>query len=254
METVRTICVVDDDPSSRESIAAIAQTLNVQVLSFSSGEAFLAQCTPEQAGCVVLDVRMPGMTGHEVYEAMLARNILRPVIMVTAHGDIPMAVRAIQRGVFAFFEKPCRGQDLWESLRKALAYDEHVRADSAQLTAIQSRLQALTEEERRVMEMMLRNVPSKTIAKRLEISIRTVQVRRSAVFDRLGADSIATLATMIERLRVHESARRPHLLNHEALPSHPPACVAGLVLPNAAVPGMSSSSTIGGASPIQALL
>lgn len=206
METLRTICVVDDDAGSRESIAAIAETLCASVLCFNSGEAFLAQCTPEQAGCVVLDVRMPGMTGPEVYDAMLARGILWPVIMVTAHGDIPMAVRAVQQGVFAFFEKPCRGQDLWESLRNALACDDRLRAETAEVAAFRSRLRELTEEERRVMEMMLRNVPSKTIAKRLGVSLRTVQVRRTSVFDRLGADSIATLATKIEMLRAYEGS------------------------------------------------
>ena len=229
METVRTVSVVDDDPSSRESIAAIAETLNVPVLTFSSGEAFLAQCTPEQAGCVVLDVRMPGMTGPEVYEAMLARGIRQPVIMVTAHGDIPMAVRAMQQGVFAFFEKPCRGQDLWESLRNALACDERARAEAAKATAIQARLRSLTDEERRVMEMMLRNVPSKTIAKRLGVSIRTVQVRRTAVFDRMGADSIASLATMIEMLRGREEAggwRFPRLELYPSLPPMPLAAFA----------------------------
>ncbi|HUY90263.1 MAG TPA: response regulator [Pirellulales bacterium] len=211
METARTVFVVDDDRNCREAIRAIAETLGAAVLPFGSGEEFLAQCTPEQAGCVVLDVRMPGMTGHEVYEAMQARNMTQPVVMVTAHGDIPMAVRAIQQGVFAFFEKPCRGQDLWESLRSALAYDERVRAETSRVRTIQERLSALGGDERRVMEMMLRNVPSKTIAKRLGISIRTVQVRRTAVFDRMGADSIASLATMIEMLRAHEASNGSRL-------------------------------------------
>ena len=248
METLRTIYVVDDDPASRESIAAIAQSLGVQVLTFSSGEAFLAQCTAEQAGCVVLDVRMPGMSGHEVYETMRARNIPRPVIMVTAHGDIPMAVRAIQRGVFAFFEKPCRAQDLWESLHAALAHDDRVRAETARLLEIQSRLRTLTDEERRVMEMMLRNVPSKTIAKRLEISIRTVQVRRSAVFDRLGADSIATLATMIERLRAYERSNGSPLFHHGPQFGVPPAADAGgsLSWPDAAVAAAGTSVALHG--------
>ena len=243
METLRTIYVVDDDPGSRDSIASIAQTLDVQVLTFNSGEAFLAQCTAEQAGCVVLDVRMPGMSGHEVYETLRARSILRPVIMVTAHGDIPMAVRAIQRGVFAFFEKPCRAQDLWESLHAALAHDDRVRAETSRLLEVQSRLQTLTDEERRVMEMMLRNVPSKTIAKRLEISIRTVQVRRSAVFDRMGADSIATLATIIERLRAYERSSGATFFHRAPQVSLPPAADAGAssTWPYVAVPGAGTS-------------
>lgn len=206
METARTVFVVDDDRSCREAICAVAETLGATVLPFASGEEFLAQCTADQAGCVVLDVRMPGLTGHEVYDAMQARDLTQPVVMVTGHGDIPMAVRAIQRGVFAFFEKPCRGQDLWECLRSALAYDERLRTETVRVKTIRDRLNALTEDERQVMEMMLRNVPSKTIAKRLGISIRTVQVRRTAVFDRMRADSIAALATMIEMLRAHEAA------------------------------------------------
>jgi FixJ family two-component response regulator len=238
METTRTICVVDDDAGSRESIAAIAETLRVPVLCFGSGEAFLAQCAPEQAGCVVLDVRMPGMTGPEVYEAMLARGILRPVIMVTAHGDIPMAVRAVQQGVFAFFEKPCRGQDLWESLRNALACDERVRAETAEVAAFRSLLRELTEEERRVMEMMLRNVPSKTIARRLGVSLRTVQVRRTSVFDRLGADSIAALATKIEMLRAYEESLARRRLGRE--PAGGVALSGALELP---LPGASMAES-----------
>lgn len=240
METQRTICVVDDDAGSRESIAAIAETLCASVLGFSSGEAFLAQCTPEQAGCVVLDVRMPGLTGSEVYEAMLARGMLRPVIMVTAHGDIPMAVRAVQQGVFAFFEKPCRGQDLWESMRGALACDDRLRAETAAIAAFRSRLHALTEEERRVMEMMLRNVPSKTIAKRLGVSLRTVQVRRTSVFDRLGVDSIAALATKIEMLRAYEASLARRRLGREPVVAAASASVLSL-------PGASAAPSVGAA-------
>ena len=241
METQRTICVVDDDAGSRESIAAIAETLCASVLCFSSGEAFLAQCTPEQAGCVVLDVRMPGLTGPEVYEAMLARGIQRPVIMVTAHGDIPMAVRAVQQGVFAFFEKPCRGQDLWESMRNALARDDRQRAETADVVAFRSRLGELTEEERRVMEMMLRNVPSKTIAKRLSVSLRTVQVRRTSVFDRLGADSIAALATKIEMLRAYEASLGRRRFGRE------PAAASPLDL---SMPGASAALSFDAAPPL----
>jgi two-component system response regulator DctR len=163
--------------------------------------------------------------------------------MVTAHGDIPMAVRAVQQGVFAFFEKPCRGQDLWESMRNALACDDRLRAETARTADFRSRLRELTEEERRVMEMMLRNVPSKTIAKRLSVSLRTVQVRRTSVFDRLGADSIAALATKIEMLRAYEESLARRRLGREPATASASALVLSL-------PGASAAPSVGAAPPI----
>ncbi|HWB09280.1 MAG TPA: response regulator [Pirellulales bacterium] len=197
MASLPSVFVVDDDQGSREAIAAIAETLRVPVLPFHRGEAFLAKCTGEMPGCVVLDMRMPGMNGMEVVDELNARRILLPVVMVTGYGDIPLAVAALKKGVFAFLEKPCRGHELWETLKNALAHDELVRAEASQTNDILAKLDALSDDERCVMEMMLDNIPSKTIAKRLGVSVRTVQFRRSAVYERLEVDSMASLAMAV---------------------------------------------------------
>ncbi|HWB10644.1 MAG TPA: response regulator [Pirellulales bacterium] len=202
MVSLPSVFVVDDDEISRQSIAAVAETLQVQVFCFRDGEAFLANCKPEHAGCIVLDVRMPGRNGLEVFDELLARRVLLPVVMVTAYGDIPLAVAAVQKGVFAFLEKPCRGHHLWDTLKDALAHHERILSETSQFNDFQARLDLLSDDERRVMEMMLADIPSKTMAKRLGVSVRTVQFRRSAVYQRLRVDSLASLAAMCAASRV----------------------------------------------------
>jgi two-component system response regulator DctR len=194
MASPLSVFVVDDDEASRESIAAVAETLQLPVLSFASGEAFLAKYEGEQGGCVVLDVRLPGMNGLEVVDALLARRSLLAVVMVTAYGEVPLAVAAVKKGVFAFLQKPCRGHDLWSTLKDALAYNEQTQSEATQANDVLARLDSLTDDERHVLDMMLENIPSKTMAKRLGVSVRTVQFRRSAVYDRLQVDSVASLA------------------------------------------------------------
>jgi two-component system response regulator DctR len=194
MASLSSVFIIDDDEASRESIAAVAETLQVPVLTFASGEAFLAKYKGEQGGCVVLDVRLPGMNGLDVVDELLAHRSLLSVVMVTAYGEVPLAVAAVKKGVFAFLEKPCRGHDLWSTLKDALAYNEQVQSEASQANDVLARLDSLTDDERHVLDMMLENIPSKTMAKRLGVSVRTVQFRRSAVYDRLQVDSVASLA------------------------------------------------------------
>jgi two-component system response regulator DctR len=134
------------------------------------------------------------MNGLEVVDALLARRSLLAVVMVTAYGEVPLAVAAVKKGVFAFLQKPCRGHDLWSTLKDALAYNEQTQSEATQANDVLARLDSLTDDERHVLDMMLENIPSKTMAKRLGVSVRTVQFRRSAVYDRLQVDSVASLA------------------------------------------------------------
>jgi FixJ family two-component response regulator len=210
MASLPSVFVVDDDEISRQSLAAVAETLHVPVFCFGGGETFLENCRPEHAGCIVLDVRMPGRNGLEVFDELLARSILLPVVMVTAYGDIPLAVTAVQKGVFAFLEKPCRGHHLWATLKDALAHHERIRRETSQFNDFQARVDSLSDDERRVMEMMLADVPSKTMAKRLGVSVRTVQFRRSTVYQRLRVDSVASLAAMCATSRMASPQRLSH--------------------------------------------
>lgn len=196
-----TVFVVDDDDGSREAVAALVRSLPAAIETFDSAEAFLAAFDPARAGCIVLDVRMPGLSGLELYAELAARENQMPVILTTAYGDVPMAVRALRDGAFMFLQKPCREHELWETIRDALALDLQSYEQRLRIAEMKAKLSSLTDEERAVMEMLLTDLPCKAIAKRLGIGMRTAQARRAAVFQKMSAESLPHLACMIQRLR-----------------------------------------------------
>lgn len=204
-----TVFVVDDDDGSRDAVAALVRSLPAAIETFDSAEAFLLAFDPRRSGCIVLDVRMPGLSGLELYGELSARGNQMPVIMITAYADVPMAVRALRDGAFMFLQKPCRDHELWETIRDALAWDEKNYEQRQRIAEIQARLSSLTEEERDVMEMVLADVPCKSIAKRLGIGMRTAQARRAAVFQKMSAESLPHLAFMIQHLRCLQKAKLP---------------------------------------------
>lgn len=193
--------VVDDDEALRDSLAWMLEANGHAVVAHESGEAFLAACTPGMTGCVLLDVRMPGMSGLEVFEELGRRRCGLPVVFITGHGDVPMAVAALKKGAFHFIEKPFNDHDLVDLVEKALATDDERLRAAASRETIEARLATLTQREREVMELILEGKYNKVIADDLSISMRTVEAHRSRIFDKMEVRSAVELAQLLTTLR-----------------------------------------------------
>jgi two-component system response regulator DctR len=190
-------CIVDDDEAIRDALGWLLRSRGVASRAWASGEAFLADYRPELSGCIVLDVRMTGMSGIELFEQLLARDCPLPVIFLTGHGDIPLAVAALKQGAFDFVEKPFNDNELVDRVLRALALDAErasARRDAAELAA---RLAQLTIREREVMELIVAGLLNKVIADRLGIAVRTVEVHRARIFEKMGARSAVELVQIL---------------------------------------------------------
>ena len=192
-----TVFVVDDDESVRGSLRFLLRSAGLESLPFSSAPDFLAAYDPAQPGCLVLDVRMPGMSGLELQQELNLRGAVIPVIFITGHGDIPMAVEAMQHGAHDFLQKPFRDEDLIERVRRALAKDTRARAALEEHKVIREHLDSLTPREREVLALMARGKPNKIMAHELGVSQRTVEIHRARVMDKSGASSLAELVRMV---------------------------------------------------------
>ena len=190
------VFVVDDDDGVRRGMEFLLPSAGYEVRSFESGQAFLDACRPGMRGCVLLDVRMPGMDGLELQEHLKAKGIRIPVIIVTAFANVPMAVRAIQAGAFDFIEKPFEGADLLERIRRALVQEQQQAQDERQLAQTRDRLDSLTPRERQVMELVVSGKLNKQIAAELGISMKTVENHRARVMEKMQAESLAELVRM----------------------------------------------------------
>jgi len=195
-EPTPTIYVVDDDEGVRNSLRFLLKSVGLTARTLSSAREFLESYRPRQPGCVVLDVRMPGMSGLELQQQLNLRGAIIPVIFITGHGDIPMAVDAMQHGAFDFLQKPFRDQDLIDRIQRALERDGKNRAALAQHTRIRERFAALTPREREVLALMTRGKPNKVMAAELGVSQRTVEIHRARVMEKTGAASLAQLVRM----------------------------------------------------------
>ena len=169
--------------------------------TWSSGESFLDAWQPDWRGCIVLDIRMQGMSGLECFDTLLARGCQLPVIFITGHGDVPMAVSALKKGAFHFIEKPFNDHDLVDLVEKALAADRDRQRVAASRETIEARLATLTQREREVMELILEGKYNKVIADDLSISMRTVEAHRSRIFDKMDVRSAVELAQLLTVLR-----------------------------------------------------
>ena len=186
--------VVDDEPAIRESLAMLLRSVGLQSRACGSAQAFLASWRPGGAECLVCDVRMPGMSGLELQETLKARNSQVPVVLITGHGDVAMAVRAMKAGASDFIEKPFNDQVLLDAVNRAL-----VRARDGQgagRAEIEARVVSLTPREREVMLLVAEGRPNKVVATRLGLSTRTVEVHRAKVMEKLQAGSLAELVRM----------------------------------------------------------
>jgi len=191
-----TVFVVDDDQAMRSSLKWLIESIGMQVKTYGSADEFLSGYFPGQAGCLLLDVRMPGMSGLDL-QAHLAREDSRlPVIIITGHGDVSMAVKAMKSGAVDFIEKPFHDEELLTSIRNALEFDEKRRALQSRRAEIAVRLAELTPREHEVMEMVTEGRANKEIATVLGVSAKTVEAHRARVMDKMGAGSLAELVRM----------------------------------------------------------
>jgi two-component system, LuxR family, response regulator FixJ len=196
-----TVFVVDDDEGSRNSVKAIARSMGVDAETFSSAEEFLEQADPSRPGCLVTDLRMLGLSGIELQEKIAAMGLALPVIIITAHAETAMTVRAVKNGALTVLEKPCRDYELYDAIRDALALGEKLRVRNAEVKAFSKKLETLSEGERAVLDLMVQGEANKNVARRLDVSVRTVENRRQQIFEKTGTDSLAELIRLIVRLR-----------------------------------------------------
>ncbi|NTV10164.1 MAG: response regulator transcription factor [Zoogloea sp.] len=198
----QTIYLVDDDDALRDSLVWLLESQGLRVAAYASGDDFLAAWRPDMAGCLLLDVRMPGMSGLELYERLLARHASLPVVFITGHGDVPMAVSALKRGAVDFVEKPFNDEDLIERLEKCLAFERANRIRLRQDAAVARRIDQLTQREREVLELIIAGKLNKQIADVLGISIKTVEVHRARVMEKMDASSLAELVQSVVASKV----------------------------------------------------
>ncbi len=190
------VYVVDDNVGVRRSIRLLMRSIGLQSEALSSAQEFLDSYDGDQPGCLVLDIRMPGMSGLELQEKLAAMGASIPIIFITAHGDVPMAVESLKAGAFDFIQKPFRDQKLIDSVQKALDADVSRRREMASRRETESKLAKLTKREREVMQLVVAGKPNKGIAQELNISERTVEIHRARVMMKMKAESLAALVRM----------------------------------------------------------
>ena len=197
MPSEASVFVVDDDQAIRHSLKWLIESVGLRVHTFASAEEFLHAYYPGQSGCLLLDVRMPGMSGLEL-QAHLARQESRlPIIMITGHGDVPMAVKAMQAGAVDFIQKPFNDEVLLDSIRRALDLSGKQREERMRQAELVTRLAELTPREHEVMEMVAGGKSNREIATLLGVSAKTVEAHRARVMDKMHADSLADLVRMV---------------------------------------------------------
>jgi FixJ family two-component response regulator len=182
--------VVDDDEALRDSLRWLLESAGHRVATYATAESFLATFEPEQAGCIALDVRMPGMSGLELQDKLKRRGHTIPIIFITGHGDVPMAVNAVKKGALEFIEKPFNDQAFLVLIKNALGVDAETRRATA-------RIERLTQREREVMELIVAGKRNQDVAAKLAINIKTVEAHRASVMRKTGVDSLAELVRLV---------------------------------------------------------
>jgi len=191
-----TVYVVDDDNMARESLTWLLSSVGVKVSGYEHGCAFLDVADADMCGCVLLDMRMPGIDGLETHKRLVALGIHLPVIIMTGHADVPMALRATRAGVFDFIEKPYNDQLMIEQVQRALEFDQHSRCTAQRLAGISVRFERLSAREQQVLAGVLDGKPNKGIAAELHISPKTVELHRANLMQKVGADTLVELVRM----------------------------------------------------------
>jgi two-component system response regulator FixJ len=198
-----TVFVIDDDPGLRRALAQLFETEQLAVCTFESAQAFLEAYDPRCPGCLLVDVRMPEMSGLELQRQLEERNIELPVVFMTAYADVKTSVRAMKGGAVDFVEKPFNEQALLEAIHGALAKNRKERASHDVLAEAQARVATLTERERQVLEQVIRGKTSRDIAEAWGISEKTIKVHRGRVMEKMGAESIPHLVVLAQQAGLH---------------------------------------------------
>ncbi len=191
------VFVVDDDEAVRSALRLLLKSVGLTATALPTAQQFLDTYDPLQPGCLVLDVRMPGMSGLELQQQLNLRGAVIPVIFITGHGDVPMAVEAMQQGAFDFLQKPFRDQDLIDRIQKALAKDKQNRAELGERSRNRERFESLTPREREVLALVASGKPNKVMAGDLGLSQRTVEIHRARVMEKMGVSSLAQLVRIV---------------------------------------------------------
>lgn len=194
------VCIVDDDEAIRESLRLLLFAGGMNSCAYESADAFLADPAPPAFDCMLLDIRMPGTDGLELFRILRGRHLGQPIIFITGHGDIPLAVSAIKQGAFDFLTKPFREGELLEKINAAIAQYHSHRKQFSERLQLQSRVDSCTPREREVMRLLVEGLPNKSVAEQLGISPRTVEIHRAHLMEKMEADSLPALVRMVTLL------------------------------------------------------
>jgi RNA polymerase sigma factor (sigma-70 family) len=201
-EPATAVLVVDDDPSVRRAIKRLVESVGLQAELFGSAHEFLQAKRPDVPSCLVLDIRLPGTSGLDFQQELAEANIPVPIIFITAHGDVPMTVRAMKAGAVEFLTKPFRDQDLLDAIQIALERDRARRQRETEIAVLRERFESLTPREREVIAMVVAGRLNKQIAAEIGTAENTVKVHRSRAMEKMQAQSLADLVRMVERLQI----------------------------------------------------
>jgi FixJ family two-component response regulator len=199
------VYIVDDDAAICEGLSDLLESAGLKTRSFASAEEFLEASEPEMRGCLVLDVRLPGMSGMQLQSRLMDSGVALPVIIMTAHGDVPMVKQALKSGAVDFLIKPFQDDELLQAVEQAFKLDRTRRQSDSVVNSISARVETLTEREQRVLELVTAGLTNKEIAERLFLSIATVKLYRGQVMRKMQADSLADLVKMSEKLKESEN-------------------------------------------------
>ena len=202
-ETKPTIFIVDDDPSVRESTELMLKSVGFHVKTFVSAQEFLKANLQEGPGCLILDVRMPGMSGLDLQEKLVSAKTPLPVIFITGHGTVPMSVRAMKAGAVDFLQKPFEEQDLLDAINRAITQQRERKSKRDEADQLQQHLKALTPREYEVFSLLVTGMSNKEIAHKLGTSERTVKAHRAQIMEKMNAGSLADLVRFAEKLKTH---------------------------------------------------
>lgn len=200
MATSETVCIIDDDEAIRESLRLLLFAADIRCKTYASADDYLAEGAGETFDCMLLDIRMPGIDGIELFHRLMRRKVPFPIIFITGHGDIPLAVTAIKEGAFDFLTKPFEEGQLLSRIESAMRQFRAERAHRRQLQDTARRLAGCTPRERDVLRLMVQGLPNRSIAEALSISPRTVEIHRAHVMEKMEADSLPALVRMIAQI------------------------------------------------------